>query len=88
QIVESLDWPTEAADELFSAAKFSGLGRLIVAARMQSQTPLKPENITGSVSLAYFDSSALVSAYILTLWGYPDDFGNMVLKQDTAANEH
>ncbi|MCH1918183.1 HDOD domain-containing protein [Shewanella sp. A3A] len=88
QIVESLDWPTEAADELFSAAMLSGLGRLIVAARMQSQTPLKPENITGSVSLAYFDSSALVSAYILTLWGYPDDFCNMVIKQDTAANEH
>lgn len=88
QIVETLDWPTEAADEIFSAAMLSGLGRLIVAASLQHQAPLKPEVASGNLSLTHFENSALVSAYILTLWGYPDDFCNMVLKQDTAANEH
>ncbi|WP_417760856.1 HDOD domain-containing protein [Shewanella sp.] len=88
QIVETLDWPTEAADDIFSAAMLSGLGRLIVAARLQHQALLKPEMVSGNLSLTHFENSALVSAYILTLWGYPDDFCNMVLKQDTAANEH
>ena len=87
-VVEELDWPSDAADELFSAGMLSGLGRLIVAAKLQPESSVKLESVNCSNSLVLFENSELVSAYILTLWGYPEPFCKMVLQQDTAANEH
>ncbi|QSX33183.1 HDOD domain-containing protein [Shewanella avicenniae] len=95
-IAEYLDLPADHVDELFAAAMLSGLGRLIVATQQYCEEHARLQNATASStalvltaehSLLSLENSALVSAYMLTLWGYPAEFCTMVLKQDMPADE-
>ncbi|WP_333609310.1 HDOD domain-containing protein [Arsukibacterium sp.] len=79
-------------DQVFSAAIFSAIGRLIVISH-KAPDEQREYNAALLISAARpiqkgFDDSTIVSVYMLTLWGYDSDLCNIVLWQDTPSPEN
>ncbi|QUN05479.1 HDOD domain-containing protein [Shewanella yunxiaonensis] len=68
-------------DTVFSAALLSAIGQLMLETLQQNAAAELPE------SRSDFEDATLLSAYILTLWGYPEAFCQTLMMQDLPTNE-
>ncbi|GGZ11466.1 MAG: hypothetical protein PWP74_465 [Shewanella sp.] len=73
--------PVAQRDMLFSAALLSAIGQLLLETLKLTSAEELPE------SRSDFEDATLLSAYILTLWGYPQAFCQILMMQDLPTNE-
>lgn len=78
-------------EQIFSAAIFGAIGRLIVISQNLNEVPRDRDSAllmsAARTIQSGFDDSTIASVYMLTLWGYDADLCNVLLWQDTPTAE-
>lgn len=77
QLARLLQFSREQQDSLYMAALLSSLGKLIIASL---GCPLRQVQSRDELQTGYCDFG-VITAYLLTLWGFPKEFGYILMMQ-------